>query len=49
MIISLASCSQQEKAADQTEQKAFASPDDASAAFLAAARSGDQDVACDLR
>ena len=52
MIISLVSCSKQEKSADskqdkpaeQAAQKTFASPADAGAAFLAAAKSGDQDA-----
>ena len=44
MIISLASCSKQEKPAVQAEQKTFASPAEAGAAFFAAAKSGDQDA-----
>jgi hypothetical protein len=55
MIISLVSCSKQEKSADgkqdkpaeqgaQAAQKTFASPADAGAAFLAAAKAGDQDA-----
>jgi hypothetical protein len=44
MIISLASCSKQGKPAEQAAQKAFASPADAGAAVLAAAKSGDQDA-----
>ena len=52
MITSLVSCTKQEKSADskqgkpaeQTAQKTFASPGDAGAAFLAAAKSGDQDA-----
>ncbi len=42
--ISLVSCSKQEKPALQAEQKTFASPAEASAAFFAAAKSGDQDA-----
>jgi DUF2950 family protein len=44
MIISLAACSKQEKPTVQADQKTFASPADASAAFFAAAKSGDQDA-----
>ena len=51
LILWLGSCNQTEKPnVEKAEQKTFASPEDAGAAFLDAAKSGDQAaLACDLR